>query len=473
LLRSTRQHYHQRIAQVLEERFPETIAAQPEVLAHHYTEASLVEHAIPYWQQAGQHASARSAHVEAMSHLRQGLALLTALPDTPARTQHELTLRIALGVPLRPPRGLRPRTWKPTIGGRGSCAIRSRMSHACFIFCVGSMPIIWCERSCRPRGSWVRTCSPSPSRARIPSLSSGAHWALGGALFCLGEFVRARAHWDQSLALEDAARHAAPTFLWGWDLGVLCRFWTPHALWHLGYPDQALALSGEAVTLAQQLSHPFSLAASLDYAAMFQQFRREPQAVHERAEAAITLCTEQGFAYYLAWGTTMEGWACVMQGEGEAGMAQTQRGLAALRATGASLRLPYYLALLAEVCGHTDQATEGLTLVAEALAHVHTTGECWWEAELQRLKGELLLRLSAERDVEAEACFRSALERARAQQAKALELRAATSLGRLWQRQGKHAEAYALLAPVYGWFTEGFDTGDLQDAKTLLEELGV
>jgi predicted ATPase len=152
-------------------------------------------------------------------------------------------------------------------------------------------------------------------------------------------------------------------------------------------------------------------------------------------------------------------------------MAQTHRGLAALRATGASLRLPYYLALLAEVCGHTDQATEGLTLVAEALTHVHSTGECWWEAELQRLKGELLLRLSAERDVEAAACFRYALERARAQQAKALELRAATSLSRLWQRQGKRAEAYALLAPIYGWFTEGFDTADLQEAKTLLEEL--
>ena len=472
LLRSTRQQYHQRIAQVLEERFPETIAAQPEVLAPHYTEANLVEHAIPYWQQAGQHASARSAHVEAMSHLRQGLALLTALPDTPARTQHELTLRIALGVPLMATKGFAAADVEANYRrARELCHQVEDVSRLFHILCgLYAYHLVRAElQTTRELGEDLLTLA---EQSQDPLSLLGAHWALGGALFCLGEFVRARAHWDQSLALEDAARHASLTFLWGWDLGVLCRFWTPHALWHLGYPDQALALSGEAVTLAQQLSHPFSLAASLDYAAMLQQFRREPPGVHTRAEAAISLCTEQGFAYYLAWGTTMQGWACVMQGKGEAGMAQTQRGLAALRATGASLRLPYYLALLAEVCGHTDQATEGLTLVAEALAHVHTTGECWWEAELQRLKGELLLRLSAERAVEAEACFRSALERARAQQAKALELRAATSLGRLWQRQGKHAEARHLLAEVYSWFTEGFDTADLQEAKVLLEELG-
>jgi predicted ATPase len=204
---------------------------------------------------------------------------------------------------------------------------------------------------------------------------------------------------------------------------------------------------------------------------MFHQFRREPCAVHEQAESAIALCTEQRFAYYLAWGTTMQGWAQVAQGQEEEGLAQMRHGLTALRATGASLRLPYYLALLAEACGRTGQASEGLTLLAEALAQAHKTGESWTAAELHRLKGELLLSLSADNLAEAEGCFYQALAIARRQQAKALELRAATNLSRLWQQQGKRPEAHQLLAEIYGWFTEGFDTADLQDAKALLEEM--
>jgi predicted ATPase len=233
-------------------------------------------------------------------------------------------------------------------------------------------------------------------------------------------------------------------------------------------------MSREAVALAHGLSHPFTLASVLDYAAMFHQFRREAYAVFEQAEAAITLCTEQGFAYYLAWGTTMQGWAQVAQGQHEVGLAQMRRGLAALRATGAALRLTYYLALLAEACGQTGQAAEGLALLTEALTLVDTTGERWWEAELYRLQGELLLH--AEGDVQnaestAEECFQQALAVARRQHAKSLELRTAMSLSRLWQRQGKRTEAYQLLAEIYGWFTEGFDTADLQDARALLDVL--
>jgi predicted ATPase len=207
---------------------------------------------------------------------------------------------------------------------------------------------------------------------------------------------------------------------------------------------------------------------------MLQQFRREPQAVYEQAETAIALCTEQGFAYYLAWGTTMQGWARVAQGQDEAGLVQMRRGLAALRATGAALRLPYYLALLAEACGQTGQAAEGLALLAEALALVDTTGERWWEAELQRLQGELLLHAECgvqNAELVAEESFQQALAVARRQYARSLELRAAMSLSRLWQRQGKRIEAHQLLAEIYNWFTEGFDTADLQEAKALLEAL--
>ncbi len=212
-------------------------------------------------------------------------------------------------------------------------------------------------------------------------------------------------------------------------------------------------------------------AVALDYTAMFYQFRREPRAVHEQAAVAIALCTEQRFAYYLAWGTTMQGWVQVAQGQDEEGLAQMRHGLAALRATGASLRLPYYLALLAEACGRTGQAAEGLTLLAEALAQVHNTGEAWMEAELHRLKGELLLSLSTDHQAEAEGCLRQALAVASRQQAKMLELRVATRLGRLWQQQSKRAEARELLASIYGWFTEGFDTANLQEARALLVAL--
>jgi predicted ATPase len=242
-------------------------------------------------------------------------------------------------------------------------------------------------------------------------------------------------------------------------------------LWALGYPDQALAMSREALTLAQELAHPFTLAIALAYAAILHQLRGEPHAVHIQAEAAIALCTEQQFAYYLAWGMTMQGWAQVAQGQDAEGMAQMRHGLAALRTTGAALRLPYYLALLAEACGRTGQAPEGLTLLAEALAQAHTTGEAWAEAELHRLKGELLLSWSTDHQGEAEGCLRQALAVSRHQEAKSWELRAATSLSRLWQQQGKRAEAHELLAPIHGWFTEGFDTADLHEAKALLEEL--
>ena len=191
---------------------------------------------------------------------------------------------------------------------------------------------------------------------------------LAGSLHDLGEFAPARHHWDHSVACYDRGQHRAHILHFGMDLGVFSRAWMSHTLWHLGYPDQALVMSHEGLALAQQLSHPFSLAVALDYAAMLHQFRREGSAVYGRAEAALALCTEQGFTYYLAWATFMQGWARVAQGQGEEGIGQMRWGLDALRATGAALRLPYYLARLAEACGHTGHATEGLVLLAEALA---------------------------------------------------------------------------------------------------------
>jgi predicted ATPase len=239
----------------------------------------------------------------------------------------------------------------------------------------------------------------------------------------------------------------------------------------LGYPDQALQRSRETIILPQELSHPFSLAYALDFAARIHQLRREAQLTQEQAQALIVLSREQGFTQRLATGTIMWGWALTAQGQGEEGIAQMRQGLAAFRATGAELAQPYYLALLGEAYGELGQASEGLKVLAKALATVQKTGEQFCEAELHRLKGKLLLACSAEHHAAAEACFQQALDVARRQQAKSWELRAAISLCRLWQQQGTRAEARELLAPIYGWFTEGFDTADLQEAKALLDVL--
>jgi len=242
-------------------------------------------------------------------------------------------------------------------------------------------------------------------------------------------------------------------------------------LWLLGYPDQALQQSHKALTMAQELAHPFSLTYALGFAALGHQFRREGQATQVRAEASRALAGEQGFAFFLAFGTVLRGWALAEQGQSDAGMLQMREGMAACRTTGAEADRPYFLALVAEAYGRGRRYDEGLAMLEEALALVDQSEERYWEAEIHRLKGELLLARSAENQVEAEACLHKALDVARRQGAKSLELRAAMSLSRLWQRQGKRAEARQILAQVYGWFTEGFDTPDLQEARALLDAL--
>jgi predicted ATPase len=221
----------------------------------------------------------------------------------------------------------------------------------------------------------------------------------------------------------------------------------------------------------QQLAHPLSLIQAFYWTAVLHQLRREAPLTQARAEAAMTLTTDQGFPQQLAQATPLRGWALAARGYGEEGITQIQQGLAAYRATGAAAYRPYYLALLAEAFAQVGQTADGLEALAEELATLPKGRARWWEAELYRLKGELLSQQTVTQPEEAEACFQQALAVARRQQAKSLELRAAMSLSRLWQQQGKRAEAYELLAPVYGWFTEGFDTADLQEAIALLEEL--
>jgi predicted ATPase len=486
LLRTTRQQYHQRIAQVLAKRFPETVDTQPELLAHHYTEAGLIAQAVPYWQRAGQQAIEHSAHVEAISHLTRGLELLKALPDTPERTQQEFVLHLTLGAPLNTTKGPAAPEVEQAYARARELSQQVGETPQLFpaLYGLWRVSLLRAElQTARELGEQLLRLAQS---LQDPTFLLEAHQALGVTLFYLGEFAPARLYLEQAIMLYNPQQHRSLAFRFGEDIKVVCLAHTAIALWCLGYPAQALERIDESLTLGLELSHPHSLTFAHNFATAFHQLRLEVAAVQEQAEAGLMLAGEHGFPLWLAWGTMLRGWALAEQTQGEAGMAQMRAGLDAWRATGAELLRPYFLALLVEVCGKMGQVEEGLTLLAEALAVMHKSGEHLWEAELQRLQGELLLQASVQgpksgvfnphpirrmpHAEEAEAAFRQALAMARRQQAKSWELRAALSLSRLWQRQGKRAEAHELLTEVYGWFTEGFDTADLQEARALLAQ---
>jgi predicted ATPase len=471
LLRSTRQQYHQRIAQVLETQFPEMVATQPELVAQHYTEAGCPEQAIPYWQRAGQQARQRSANLEAIQHLTRGLALLATLPETPAWVQQELDLQVALGPALMAIKGLAaPEVEQTYARARALC-------HQ-----VGDTPQLFptLRGLCRfyqTRGMLLTARELGEQLYRLaqreitPTNRLEAHEALGSALFHLGEYATARIHLEQGVALIDPAVQRAQVLRYGEALGVRCLSLVSLTLWCLGYPAQALCRSQEALAQAQELAHPQSLASAQYFAAWLHHRRREVPSVQAQAEALVPLATAQGFPHYVGHGTCWRGWALAMQGQSEVGLAQLLQGLTAVLATGQTLSRPLHLALLTEAAGHAGQTEEGLRLLAEAMTAIEQSGRGELLVEAYRLRGALLLRQAVPEAAQVETCFEQALAIARRQQAKSWELRAATSLSRLWQQQGKRAEALELLAPVYGWFTEGFDTADLQEAKTLLEEL--
>jgi predicted ATPase len=495
LLKSTRQQYHQQIAQILEARFPSTKETQPELLAHHYTEAGLIEQAIPYWQQAGQKAAERSANVEAISHFTRAVELLKTFPETQERAQQELNLQLALGVPLQATKGFTA----PEVE-----RVYSRARELCRQ--VGEPPQLfpslwglWAFYLVRAEfemahelGKQLITVSQS---AQDPAFLLQAHYSLGVTLVNLGEFTLAREHFEQSLALYDLQQHRVLAFRYGaFDPKVASLSFVALVLWGLGYPDQALSRSQEALGFAQDLSHPSSLAQALTWAAWLHHYRREEQIAQDRAEAAMSLSVDQGFLQWLAMASVFRGKALAERGQEEAGIVQMRQGIAMQRDIGVGVTLPYYLALLAEAYRKAGQIEEGMATLTEALAVAEKNQEQIYAAELYRLKGDLTLQKFSESRVgnahqegsiaeagtvgiahpteeEAEGYFLKAIGIAQKQQAKSWELRVATSLARLWQRQGKRAEAHKLLSEVYNWFTEGFDTKDLQEAKALLREL--
>ncbi|MBI3247492.1 MAG: AAA family ATPase [Deltaproteobacteria bacterium] len=482
LLKSKRQQLHQQIAQVLADRFPETVETQPELVAHHYTEAGLKEQAIPYWQKAGQRAVQRSANAEAISHLTKGLEVLKTLPDTPERTQQELRLQLTLGPPL------------VAHKGNGSPEVKDTYARALEL-CrqLGEtpqlLPVLFGLRAAyTSQGDYQMARKLAEQGLRLAQSVQGttslllAHMGMGITLYFLGEFVPALDHLEQAFTLYDPQLHSPRVSRTTQDPGVLCLTYLAWSLWLLGYPEQAVKKAPEALALAQELSHTSSLPWAFNLVAKVHLWRREGLEVQEQAEAMLQIANEHELPYWLTEGTMMRGWALAEQGQEEEGITQMRQGLSAWRALGSGVGAAYFLTLPIEAYSRRGQIEEGLNTLAEAFDVVRKTGEGLWEAELYRLKGELTLQQfqvpgskfqvsTPQAAVEAEECFLKALEVARRQQAKSLELRATVSLARLWQQQGKRAEAHQMLSEIYGWFTEGFDTKDLQEAKALIEEL--
>ena len=478
VLMERRRVLHGLTAQAIEGLYRDLLEEHYSELAHHYSRSRNVEKAVEYLKLAGQQEVQRSANAEAVSHLTAALELLKTLPDTPERTQQELTLQITLGFPLAAAKGQgAPEVERVYTRARELCQQVGETPQL-FPVLFGLWRIYNFRSELQTARELAEELMSLARNAQDPALLLQAHRALGAALFYHGEVGASQAHLEQAITLYESQQHRSYAFLYGIDLGVYCLTFAAYALWLLGYPEQALKRVQEALTLAQGLSHPYSLAFALAHSALLHQYRREVQAAQEQAEAAIVVCTEQGFPYWLAMGTILRGWVLAEQGQEEEGIAQMRQGLAAYRATGAELRRPYYISLLAEAYGKEGQAEEALNTLAEALDTVNKSGERWYEVEMYRLRGELLLKSEiqgseseVQRLPEAESCFRQAIEIARQQSAKSLELRAVMSLSRLWQQQGKNDEARQMLAEIYSWFTEGFDTADLKEAKALLEEL--
>jgi predicted ATPase len=472
LLKSTRQQHHQRIAQTLVERFPQVAEARPEYVAHHYSEAGLEAHAISYWQRAGELAIQRSANVEAIRHLTKALEAVTTLPDSAAQAQQELLLQITLAPAWIAVKGYAA----PEVG-----QIYTRAYDLCqrlddppqlATVLVG----LWLFNLIRVDLDKARELGDRllnlGRHKRDPAIVLSAHYAVGNTLAFRGELGPAREHLERCIALYDPRAHRSLAFLYGDDPRVACLHFKAWCLWYQGYPDQARRCIDETVAVGRELGHPQILAFALCGAAVVEHLRRDTQLTRQHAEAAMELCREQGLPFYHALGRVLRGWALVEEGRAPEGIAEMREGLRAYRSTQARWTEPYLLALLAEAYGNAGQPHEGLRVMAEALDVIRETQECAWEAELYRIEGELLLNSGAPRArPEPEERFRRAIDTARRQEAKSWELRAAMSLGRLWQGQGKRDAARQLLTQVYGWFTEGFDTGDVQEATAMLRDL--
>jgi class 3 adenylate cyclase/predicted ATPase len=470
LLRSSRQGYHRRIARALEEHSPAIVETQSELIAHHYTEAGLSVEALPHWHRAGTRAAQRSASVEAIEYLTKGLHALQNAPDSPGRLRQELDLQLALGPMLMITRGYgAPEVVRAYARARELC--RS----------VGPGPELFTALHGLWLYSWLKGDIPAvldaapqlldlAERLGEAGLRVVAQAVVGEVATYLGRFAEARSHMERGLALYDPRQHRALAYRYGgYDPGMACRAIGAHALWYLGYPDQALAWSQEAIALGRDLAHPPTLAFALGHAGILHYHRREDRRTLALAEEAIALSAEHGIEFWEVFAELLVGWALARQGRGPEGIERIQRGLARYRVVGGELESPLWLAMAADAACVVGRLEEGLAAVAEGLDLAATMGVRFEEAELHRLHGELLLAQGGDADKDGERALRRALEIAAGQQARSVVLRVAISLARLPGREEAKL-ARQTLAESYQWFTEGFDTADLREARLQLEE---
>ncbi|MGE0827375.1 MAG: adenylate/guanylate cyclase domain-containing protein [Candidatus Binatia bacterium] len=511
LLVEQRKILHERTARAIEadccrEGSEQTVEEQCAELAYHYGRSGNAVKAVEFFERAGEQALQRAAREEAAEHFSHALEFLRVQPETPERQQEELRLLVAHAGSLATMRGYRDPEIERIFAH--VCDLSRNMEDA-----PPLLPVLMSlSRFALVRGEYQAAHDLAERFTRIahrvedPAALLPAHFVLGYSAFRIGRFSLARQHLEQGLALHDTWHgqpHPLDSLLYrlaasGQDPRIGCLSWLGWVLWHLGYPDQAWAYSQKAIARAQELTLITSEAAAQYFAAAVSRSRRDSAAVRVGAERVLAIANERESPHWLASGTFLRGWALANNGHLEEGIAQMQEGLEGWRVLGND-HLGQPLMLLAETYGKAGKATEGLELLFAAAPRIEQSAERWWEAELYRVRGELMLagagdgglgarekrntesngqdstgrtpNLLVGVEKEAEECFRKALDIARRQQAKSLELRAATSLARLWQQQDKRAEAQELLAEIYGWFTEGFETGDLQEARALLAEL--
>jgi predicted ATPase len=410
--------------------------------------------------------------VEAVAHFRRSLDLLRTLPESSEHLERELALQISLGVAIAGSKGWAdPEAERANVRARELCSNVAE-SPQLFVTLQGLAAGACLRADIRTSLALTRQALSLAERLDDPTLLVIGHFGVGDQLFWFPELTAARQHLEEGMSRFEPHRDRTPALtVLGWDPAVGCLTFCSRILWHLGYPDQAAACVDRAMATAAEIAHPFSRSWALSWGAALYHLRREAQRVRQLADATVALASEQAISLFNAHGMVLGGWALVNQGRGEEGLAQLRSGIAAYRATGARIECSHWLGLLAEACGEANQSAEGLRALDVAFAEIQRNDMRYYEAELHRLRGELLLKQDVASGHAAEASFRQAIDIARSQQAKALELRAATSLARLWQRQGKPDDARGLLGVVYDWFTEGFATKDLLDARALLDSL--
>lgn len=474
LLMSKRQELHARIAETLEERFPDWSEQEPGRLAHHFAEAGLTGPAVRYFCAAGRRASERSASLEAVAHLEKGLDLVETLPNSPERSRQELDLQLALCSALIQTKGqgaseLDPhyRRARQLCREIGDPRRLFKVTHGLWNYHAAQCQLETAEGLCEELLALARQQSD-------PGLLLQAHHATWTTAASVGKSRVCLEHAEQAENLYDRERHASHKFLYaGHDPGVCSRNFRALSLALLGYPDQALACAREALALGRELAHPFSLVLALFASAWLHHLRGEQGSARKFADSVVALCRAQAIApQHLAKARIIRGWTTAVDGDPAKGIEEMQTCLDSLDETDVSLPRSYCLALLADACRRAGAIDAGLEAVAGSMDFIETTGERFGEPEPHRLKGELLILKGTAHGDEASACFARALELARRQEAKLLELRAATGLARLYRDCGKPVKARKVLAPVYDCFTEGFGTLDLVEAKALLDELG-